>query len=105
MSIKDKLNKFFHDKTKGLVRLDQKDVDEIISIVKSSEATATLYRYIQQHESWSLINTVQVSNETIKEALADQLGVKPVENCYKWELKNSLGDWEGNIFTLNSSLF
>jgi hypothetical protein len=109
MSARQNIIDYLRRKTGGMVNLTNDMATDIIALARNEgiEQTAhvKLFRYNMLKKGYEIQYTLQSTDELIKANIKEALQKPPVNECYMWECYNSGGEYEGKIFTTNTSLF
>lgn len=96
----------------GLLQVTHTGAKEIINLVTNTvyhpaanTAVANLYSWNSVSSTWIMVRQIPTTDEAIKTNIVEALQQSPSMQFYRWECYNSAGEFEGNIFTINPSLF
>lgn len=109
MSMQQDIIDYLRATTKGRVTIPPSIADGIIAIVNGNGnppgARAKLHRYNALKGDWEFIRTETTTDTAIAYQVREAIKHAPVDHCYRWDCYNSNGEFEGYIYTVNTSLF
>jgi hypothetical protein len=109
MSMEQRLIDYVRQETNGRVNLTPGMVKGMIAIMndvgQKGSALAQLHRFNALRGGWEFLYSRLTTDEEVNLQTREALKKNPVEREYRWDCYNSLGQLEGYIFTVNTSLF
>lgn len=101
----ENIRDYLYDITNGLVKITEKQAENIIHITESFNAgTVTMFRYDSNNSTWVKHRVMQKEDATIIKKVEEYRNSLNYQ-FYKYDCTLSTGSFAGTIFSSNNNVF